>query len=151
MSVLHAEVAKFNALAAGWWDPDGPMRPLHRMNPARVAWIVERTGTMTSPPPLAGVDRGERGAAGLRPPPPNPLPQGKGQKLGRLLDVGCGAGLASEAFARCGFCVLGIDAAGGAIEAARYVCRLDRCFNLIAARGTAGVGFAQQALSQHDL
>ena len=119
MSVLHAEVAKFNALAAGWWDPDGPMRPLHRMNPARVAWIVQRTGTMTSPPPLAGVDRGERGAAGLRPPPPNPLPQGKGQKLGRLLDVGCGAGLASEAFARCGFCVLGIDAAGGAIEAAR--------------------------------
>ena len=118
MSVLHAEVAKFNALAAGWWDPDGPMRPLHRMNPARVAWIVQRTGTMTSPPPLAGVDRGERGAAGLRP-PPHPLAQGKGQKLGRLLDVGCGAGIASEAFARCGFCVLGIDAAGGAIEAAR--------------------------------
>jgi 2-polyprenyl-6-hydroxyphenyl methylase/3-demethylubiquinone-9 3-methyltransferase len=36
-----------------------------------------------------------------------------------LLDVGCGAGVAAEAFARLGFDVLGLDAAGGAIEAAR--------------------------------
>ena len=37
----------------------------------------------------------------------------------RLLDVGCGAGLAAEALARRGFDVLGLDAAGEAIEAAR--------------------------------
>jgi 2-polyprenyl-6-hydroxyphenyl methylase/3-demethylubiquinone-9 3-methyltransferase len=38
---------------------------------------------------------------------------------GRLLDVGCGAGLAAEALARLGYDVLGIDAAGEAIEAAK--------------------------------
>ncbi len=32
---IDAEVAKFDALAARWWDPDGPMKPLHRMNPLR--------------------------------------------------------------------------------------------------------------------
>jgi 2-polyprenyl-6-hydroxyphenyl methylase/3-demethylubiquinone-9 3-methyltransferase len=84
------EVARFNALAAGWWDPNGSMRPLHRMNPARIGWIVERTA------------RRFAGAAGLR-----------------LLDVGCGAGLAAEALARRGFDVLGLDAAGEAIDAAR--------------------------------
>jgi 2-polyprenyl-6-hydroxyphenyl methylase/3-demethylubiquinone-9 3-methyltransferase len=111
MTVSPAEVARFDALAAGWWDPSGPMRPLHRMNPARVAWIVERIG---APPP-----------------PPNPLPRGDGgvslnpqhssassHRL-RLLDVGCGAGVAAEALARRGLDVLGLDAAGAAIEAAR--------------------------------
>ena len=44
MTVSPAEVARFDALAARWWDPNGPMRPLHRMNPARVAWIAERIG-----------------------------------------------------------------------------------------------------------
>ena len=117
MTVSPAEVARFDALAAGWWDPNGPMRPLHRMNPARVAWIAERIG---APPP-----------------PPNPLPQGEGENALhsqlfhhsqhssapphrlRLLDVGCGAGLAAEAMARRGLDVLGLDAAGAAIEAAR--------------------------------
>ena len=36
MTVSPDEIARFDALAARWWDPDGPMRPLHRMNPARV-------------------------------------------------------------------------------------------------------------------
>jgi 2-polyprenyl-6-hydroxyphenyl methylase/3-demethylubiquinone-9 3-methyltransferase len=89
-AVSADEIARFNALAAGWWDPDGPMRPLHRMNPARIAWIVERT--VRRFPATAGL---------------------------RLLDVGCGAGLAAEALARRGFDVLGVDAAGGAIDAAR--------------------------------
>jgi 2-polyprenyl-6-hydroxyphenyl methylase / 3-demethylubiquinone-9 3-methyltransferase len=84
------EVARFNALAADWWNPDGPMRPLHRMNPVRVAWIAE-LATRKFP-----------ATAGLR-----------------LLDVGCGAGLAAEALARRGFDVLGLDAAGEAIAAAR--------------------------------
>ena len=87
-SVSHAEVAKFDALAARWWDPNGPMRPLHRMNPARVAWIAER---------LAGGGWGE----------------------GALLDIGCGAGIAAEAFAQLGFSVTGLDVAGAAIDAAR--------------------------------
>src|SRR5690242_17936385 len=94
-TVSHAEVAKFDALAARWWDPNGPMRPLHRMNPTRVAWIANRL--QKAPPPLAG---GGRGA-------------------GALLDIGCGAGIAAEAFARLGYQVTGLDAATEAIGAAR--------------------------------
>src|SRR4051812_3778198 len=87
MTVSPEEIARFDALAARWWDPDGPMRPLHRMNPARIQWIAERVG------------------------PPSPS--------NAILDIGCGAGLATEALARIGFDVLGLDAAGEAIEAAR--------------------------------
>ncbi len=83
-TVSAAEVGKFDRLAARWWDPRGPMRPLHRMNPARIGWIQSVVGEPT-----------------------------------RILDVGCGAGLAAEALARLGYDVLGIDAAGEAIEAAR--------------------------------
>jgi 2-polyprenyl-6-hydroxyphenyl methylase/3-demethylubiquinone-9 3-methyltransferase len=41
-SVRAAEVAKFDALASAWWDPQGPMRPLHAMNPVRIGWIDAR-------------------------------------------------------------------------------------------------------------
>ena len=85
-TVSAAEVGKFDRLASRWWDPNGPMKPLHQMNPARIGWIDV--------------------AARRRP-------------AARLLDVGCGAGLAAEALARRGYDVLGIDAAGEAIEAAR--------------------------------
>ena len=80
-----AEVARFDALAAEWWDPRGPMRELHRMNPLRTRWILDRV-------------------------PARPL---------RWLDVGCGAGLAAEVFARAGHAVTGIDAAPAVIAAAR--------------------------------
>ncbi len=83
-TVSAEEVRKFDRLAARWWDPTGPMRPLHQMNPVRVGWIA---GLLDAP--------------------------------GRILDVGCGAGLAAESLARHGHHVLGIDAAGAAIEAAR--------------------------------
>ena len=88
-SVLAAEVARFDALAGRWWDPDGPMRPLHRMNPARAGWIDQRI-------------RARFGTAGVR-----------------VLDVGCGAGLLAEALARRGHQVLGIDAARAVLAAAR--------------------------------
>ena len=35
------EIAKFDALATEWWDPNGPMQPLHRMNPVRLAFIQQ--------------------------------------------------------------------------------------------------------------
>lgn len=89
-SVSADEVARFNALAARWWDRNGPMRPLHAMNPARIGWIVDRAARRF--PDLAGV---------------------------RLLDVCCGGGLAAEALSRHGFDVLGIDAAPDVIAAAR--------------------------------
>lgn len=80
------EVEKFDALADQWWDPRGPMAPLHAMNPARMGWIAGLLGDLD------------------------------GQ---RVLDVGCGAGLASEWLARRGARVVGLDAAGAALEAAR--------------------------------
>jgi 2-polyprenyl-6-hydroxyphenyl methylase/3-demethylubiquinone-9 3-methyltransferase len=92
-----AEIARFDALAARWWDPNGPMRPLHRMNPVRVAWIVERAAMRGAPHD-----------------PGSPV-----RHISRLLDVGCGAGVAAEALARRGFEVLGVDASGAAIDAAR--------------------------------
>lgn len=42
------ELAKFAGMAERWWDPDGAMKPLHDINPARLAWINERA-------PLAGL------------------------------------------------------------------------------------------------
>ena len=83
------EIARFDALAEQWWNPHGPMRPLHRMNPARIGWIHARI-------------RERFGSAAVR-----------------VLDVGCGAGLASEALARRGWPVLGLDPAPELIEAAR--------------------------------
>ncbi len=38
------EIAKFDALASRWWDPDGEFRPLHRMNPVRIGYIERRAG-----------------------------------------------------------------------------------------------------------
>ncbi len=87
-SVSTAEIARFDALAARWWDPAGPMRPLHAMNPARIAWIAERLRERFGDAPV------------------------------RLLDLGCGAGLAAEALARRGHAVLGLDAAPALIAAA---------------------------------
>jgi len=84
-----SEVGRFNALADQWWAPDGPMAPLHRMNPLRVAWIIRR----------------------LRRHCPTGFP-------GEILDIGCGAGLLAEALAQAGFPVLGLDAAPATIAAA---------------------------------
>ncbi len=79
-----AELAKFEALAQRWWNPEGPMRSLHEINPLRVDYIDRRA-------PLKGA---------------------------RVLDVGCGGGLLSEAMARRGAHVLGIDLARAGLEVA---------------------------------
>ncbi len=89
------EVARFERLAAEWWDPQGPMAPLHAMNPARLAFIRDQVG------------------AGAGAPTREPL-----QGL-QALDIGCGAGLLAEPLARMGARVTAIDAAAGQIAAAR--------------------------------
>lgn len=83
------EVAKFEAMAAEWWDPNGKFKPLHMLNPCRLDYITAQIA--------AEFDRDLRGTtpfAGLR-----------------LLDIGCGGGLLSEPMARLGATVVGADAA----------------------------------------
>lgn len=40
------ELARFGKLASRWWDPDGESRPLHDLNPARLAWIAQRANLL---------------------------------------------------------------------------------------------------------
>jgi len=84
-NVNPAEIARFDSLAARWWDPDGESRPLHDLNPVRAAYVAARVDL--------------RGA--------------------KVADVGCGGGLLSEALARAGAKVTGIDLGLKVIEIAR--------------------------------
>ena len=83
-NVDPAEIAKFAALAQSWWDPAGPSRPLHELNPLRLRYVEL--------------------AAGLRDT--------------RVLDVGCGGGILSEAMTRSGARVLGIDLSRAVLDVA---------------------------------
>lgn len=88
-TVDAAEVAKFEAMAAEWWDPKGKFKPLHMMNPVRLDYITTQIAAefdrdLTQPEPFKGL---------------------------RLLDIGCGGGLLSEPMARLGATVVGADAA----------------------------------------
>ncbi|WP_116132902.1 bifunctional 2-polyprenyl-6-hydroxyphenol methylase/3-demethylubiquinol 3-O-methyltransferase UbiG [Tropicimonas sp. IMCC34043] len=88
-TVDPAEVAKFEAMAAEWWDPTGKFKPLHMMNPTRLDYITRQTAAefdrdLNAPRPFEGL---------------------------RVLDIGCGGGLLSEPMARLGATVVGADAA----------------------------------------
>lgn len=89
LTVDAAEIAKFEAMAAEWWNPNGKFKPLHMLNPTRLDYItrqiaVEYGRDLTAPLPFAGL---------------------------RILDIGCGGGLLSEPMARLGADVVGADAA----------------------------------------
>ncbi len=94
-SVDAAEIERFERLGEKWWDPDGPMRPLHKLNPARVDWIADTLALS-----LPGV--AQNGLKGLK-----------------ILDIGCGAGLLCEALSRLGASVTAIDPSIANIEIAR--------------------------------
>jgi 2-polyprenyl-6-hydroxyphenyl methylase / 3-demethylubiquinone-9 3-methyltransferase len=90
-----AEIEKFAALAAEWWNPNGPFGALHRLNPVRLGYIREtalRHFQTASRHPLAGL---------------------------KTLDLGCGGGLVSAPLARMGAALTAIDGASEAIGAAR--------------------------------
>ncbi|MCI0467318.1 MAG: bifunctional 2-polyprenyl-6-hydroxyphenol methylase/3-demethylubiquinol 3-O-methyltransferase UbiG [Beijerinckiaceae bacterium] len=101
-TVKTDEVGRFDRLAAEWWDPEGPMRALHKFNPARVAYLRE---LLSRHFPCGGNPRDWRA--------PVPL-----QGLA-VLDIGCGAGILSEPLARLGARMTAIDPARRNIEAAR--------------------------------
>ena len=81
----QSELDKFAELANRWWDPEGPQKPLHALNPVRLDYVAARR-------PLAGA---------------------------KVLDVGCGGGLLSEALARAGAGVTAIDLAEDLVRVAR--------------------------------
>src|SRR6201989_2396695 len=87
-SVDEAEVAKFSAIAAEWWDPAGKFAPLHKFNPVRLSFIRGEAAAH-----FGRASRSLRPFEGLS-----------------LLDIGCGGGLLSEPMARLGFAVTGADA-----------------------------------------
>ncbi|WP_122074494.1 bifunctional 2-polyprenyl-6-hydroxyphenol methylase/3-demethylubiquinol 3-O-methyltransferase UbiG [Pseudophaeobacter sp. EL27] len=96
-TVDPAEIAKFEAMAAEWWDPNGKFKPLHMLNPCRLDYITNQIAgefdrDLTQPEPFKGL---------------------------RLLDIGCGGGLLCEPMARLGAEVTGADAAAGNLPVAR--------------------------------
>ena len=91
------EIAKFEAMAAEWWDPNGMFKPLHMLNPCRLDYITQAIAMefdrdLTGAKPFEGL---------------------------RLLDIGCGGGLLCEPMARLGAEVIGVDAAGRNIPVAQ--------------------------------
>ncbi len=87
-TIDQAEVDRFSAMAAEWWDPTGKFRPLHKFNPTRLKYIRDQVCTHF------GRDPGNaHPLTGLR-----------------VLDIGCGGGLLSEPVSRMGADVLGADA-----------------------------------------
>ena len=96
-SVDPDEVARFERMAARWWDANGPMRALHKLNPVRLAYIRDAAcrsfgRNARAPFPLSGLT---------------------------VLDVGCGGGILSEPLARLGAAVTGLDPAAGNIAVAK--------------------------------
>jgi 2-polyprenyl-6-hydroxyphenyl methylase/3-demethylubiquinone-9 3-methyltransferase len=96
-SIDPAEVERFSAIAAEWWDPTGKFKPLHVFNPVRLGFIRDEAARrfgrdVKQPRPFEGL---------------------------RLLDIGCGGGLLCEPMARLGFQVTGVDASTRNIGVAR--------------------------------
>ena len=94
------EIDKFAALSDQWWDPAGPMAPLHAFTPIRIDYILANIGRFW---PVANRPEASRAQplTGLR-----------------ILDIGCGGGLLAEPMARLGGSVTGTDVTEAAITAA---------------------------------
>ncbi|KAF2078056.1 hypothetical protein CYY_000607 [Polysphondylium violaceum] len=91
-TLKNEEIQFFNNLSKDWWNPEGTMKPLHRMNPLRVQYIVDSIKSSTS---LISDNPIQYPLKGLK-----------------MIDIGCGAGLLSESLSRLGADkVIGLDAA----------------------------------------
>jgi 2-polyprenyl-6-hydroxyphenyl methylase/3-demethylubiquinone-9 3-methyltransferase len=96
-TVDPSEIAKFEAMAAEWWDLEGKFKPLHMLNPCRLDYITQQISMefdrdLSADLPFKGL---------------------------RILDIGCGGGLLCEPMSRLGATVVGADAAAGNIPVAK--------------------------------
>ena len=96
-TVDPAEIAKFEAMAAEWWDLEGKFKPLHMLNPTRLDYITRQIAAEFGRDLM--VDKPFDGL--------------------RILDIGCGGGLLCEPMARLGADIVGADAAERNIPIAR--------------------------------
>ena len=85
-NIDQQELDKFEKMAQSWWDPQGDFKPIHRLNPLRLDYILQQSGGLV----------------------------GK-----NVLDVGCGGGILSEAMAKQGARVTGLDMSSGPLDVAR--------------------------------
>ena len=86
-TIDQKEIDNFSSIANKWWDPDGPFKPLHNLNPTRILYIKNTLCdyykiNSKEAKPLRGL---------------------------RILDIGCGGGLLTEPMARLGGKVVGVD------------------------------------------
>lgn len=98
LTVNPVEIEKFNILSRQWWNPQGPLRLLHKMNGVRLPFIQEQISQRTRWTSLKDL---------------------------KVLDIGCGAGILSEPLARLGAHVTGLDASARNIEAAKEHAKKD--------------------------
>jgi 2-polyprenyl-6-hydroxyphenyl methylase/3-demethylubiquinone-9 3-methyltransferase len=100
-SIDAEELARYAALADTWWDQAGPFWPLHRLNELRVQYIQDKVCGFFQRDAALG-----KPLAGLR-----------------MLDIGCGGGILSEAMRRFGAEVHGIDVVPRNIAVAEHHAR----------------------------
>ena len=98
-SIDKDEIARFSGHAQDWWNPQGALRSLHKLNPTRLDYIRD-TVSQHFGKPLG--DANAKTFKGLS-----------------ILDIGCGGGLLCEPMARWGAKVTGLDASAQAIAAAK--------------------------------
>jgi 2-polyprenyl-6-hydroxyphenyl methylase/3-demethylubiquinone-9 3-methyltransferase len=115
-NVDPAELAKFSELAHRWWDTESEFKPLHQINPLRLAWIQTLA-------PLAGK---------------------------KVVDIGCGGGILSDAMARQGAEVLGADLAVKSLKVAQLHA-LEAGTQGVKYREVSAEDLAQEQAGQYDV
>ena len=115
-NVDPAELAKFSELAHRWWDTESEFKPLHQINPLRLAWIQTLV-------PLHGK---------------------------KVVDIGCGGGILSDAMARQGAQVLGADLAIKSLKVAQLHA-LEAGTQGVQYREISAEDLAQEQAGQYDV
>lgn len=110
-NVDPSEIAKFSAMAATWWDLSGSFRLIHKVNPLRTDYIKRMFLRHTEKKSLQGV---------------------------KAIDVGCGAGILTEALAQQGALMTGLDMSYEALQAGK----------LHAQQGGLNINYVQQAVEE---